>query len=452
MGTTNIVVDPLRPARGIGSGTTRTLSGFLSVIIGGTVLLMLPVASDGRDTELVEALFTAVSALCVTGHIVYETQAHWSLFGEIVIAVLIQVGGLGYMMGTTVILWAMGRQLGMRDRHLLRLYYGAPSMGETLSFARTIALYSLVIEGTGAVLLCIAFLHDGQPLGESIWWSVFHSISAFNNAGFSITGADLVPYRTDSLTLGVISALVVLGGIGAFPVLTLARLRSWQRLPLDNKLIFLMTGALLLFGSASLLAFEWNNEATIGDVGTNHRFLLALFQSAMSRTAGFSAIPIGSLEDESKFLTIALMFIGGAAGSTAGGIKVGTFALLLVAMIATVRGKEEAIIMRREIPPRIIRQALVIALGAIAAVFGFTLLLTIASSEDFLDVFFDAVSALATAGLATGPSTRGSDFVHLIYIAAMLVGRFGPLVLVLEMNRQRRRSTYKAPEDSIRLG
>ncbi len=454
MGTTEITIRELRPSRAIGSGSLRSLSGFAIALAVGTGLLMLPAAAEsGESTSLVEALFTATSALCVTGHVVFDTQGHFTAFGEVIILLLIQVGGLGYMLGTTVILWALGRQMGMRDRQLLRLYYGAPSMGETLSFARTIALYTFAFESVGALILWGRFLADGRPVGEAAWWGVFHSVSAFNNAGFSVTGNDLVPYQSDYVALSTVAVLVIFGGLGAIPVLALAKGRSWRRLPLDNKLIFLTTGALLVGGTVVIGALEWTNEATIGAVGEGNRGFLAFFQAVMPRTAGFSAVPVDMLHDETKFVTIALMFIGGAAGSTAGGVKVGTFSLLLVAMLATFRGRDEAIILRRQIPERVIRQALVIALGGIAIVFAFTLALTIAADgETFLDVMFDTVSALGTVGLSAGPTARGNLGVEILTILAMLMGRFGPLVIVLEMNRQRKKSTYRAPEDSIRLG
>lgn len=453
-GQAEIRLATLAPARVFGSGTFRALSGFAILLVAGTLLLMIPAATaEGRETSPVEAFYTAVSAICVTGHVIHETQLHWTRAGEAIILLLVQLGGLGYMMGTTVLLWALGRQMGMRDRQLLLLYYGAPSIGETLGFARAIGLYTLAIEATGAVVLFSVFLADGHSLSESTWWAVFHSVSAFNNAGFSITGADIAPYREDPVVLLTLVCLVILGATGAIPVLTIARLRSWDRLPLDTKLIVAAMSALLLIGTVAFLLLEWGNEATLGSVDSAHRPLLALFHATMPRSAGFSAFPVVDLNDESKLLTIVLMFIGGAAGSTAGGVKVGTFSLLLVAMLATFRGNDDAVILRRRISPRTIRQATVIALSAIATVFGFTLtLVTLSNESEFLDVLFDTVSALATAGLATGPASRGGDAVNLVYIAAMLIGRFGTLVLALEMNRLRKRSIYRVPEDSIRLG
>lgn len=452
-GTKEVHIGQRPPARAVGAGSLRVLSGFAFILVAGTGLLLLPVSTvEGRETTAMDALFTAVSALCVTGLVLFDTQEQWTFFGEMVILLLIQIGGLGYMLGTTVVLWALGRQLGLRDRHMLRLYHGAPSLGQALSFARNIALYAATVELAGAAVLWVLFVGNGESPATSAWWSLFHSVSAFNNAGFSVTGRDFIGYNDDPAMLLTLSSLVILGSLGAIPVLALARVRSWTRLPLDAKLVFLTTGVLLAGGTAAVLGFEWTNDATLGAVGAEHRPALAFFQSTMPRTAGFSAIDIPALRDETKFFMIPLMFIGGAAGSTAGGIKVGTFSLLLVALVATLRSRDEAVVLRREIPQRVIRQALAIALIGVATVVVFALALTVATDDAFIDALFDVVSALGTVGLAAGSRWQEDIPAQVILMLAMLVGRFGPLVLVLEMNRRRRRSTYRVPEDSIRLG
>lgn len=442
-----------RPFKGPGSGISQILAGFGIVLAAGFLLLMLPVASESREwSNPKDALFTAVSAICVTGLVVHDTEAHWSAFGEAVILGLIQIGGLGYMLGTTVVLWAFGRQLGLRDRNMLRLYYGAPTMAETLSFVRGIGLFTLGFEAAGAAVLTGAFLVDGHEPGEALWWGVFHAVSGFNNAGFNITGADMVPFAGNPVVLLTLTTLIVAGGLGFLPLAALKRRRSLRRLPLDSKLIFVTTAGLLVAGTLFIGAFEWRNERTLGAIPVEDRPVVALFHSANARTAGFSALDVGALEDQSKVSTIGLMFVGGAAGSTAGGLKVGAFAMLFAVMIATLRGRDEVSVFRRQIPTAIIHQATTLALYFVALVFGFSLALTMTSGQDFLDTIFEAMSALGTVGFSAAGTPVFGGTGHLVLIVAMLVGRFSPLMLVLYMSQPRRKLMYHHPADSVRLG
>lgn len=453
MGSHMINLEPSTPASRPGSGGLAVAAGFSVVLLIGTLLLCLPFSSaEGEWTHPYDAFFTAVSAICVTGLTVVDTGSHWSTWGHIWILLLIQAGGLGYLMGTSLILWMIGRRLGVRDQYMLRVYYGAPSMSETLSFARRIAMYALGFQFVGATFLWFSFVLAGMAWDTASWWSVFHSVSAFNNAGFSITGNDLLDYRENAPVLLTISGLVVLGGIGAVPVLTLVQRRSFRNLPLDAKLIFGTTGILLTLGTLFLMAVEWSNSETLGGSEPIHRPVLAFFQAVVPRTAGFTAVDIQDLTDESKFLEMALMFIGGAAGSTAGGIKVGTFALLFFAMLAGMRGREQTIALGRRIPHAVILQALTLVLLAIAVVFAICILLLWSSSYRDIDVMFEALSAAGTVGLTTGVTGDANAFGRAVLIIAMLLGRFGPLLLVLEMNRPRRQPRYRMPEDSIRLG
>lgn len=442
------------PSRPLGTGALRIVIGFLLVLGLGAILLTLPFANaNGDATTFHVALFTAVSAITVTGLYVVDTQTHYTFFGEAVILVLIQVGGLGYMLGVTTALWVFGRRVGLRDQHLLRQYYGSPSISEALQFAKRIAYYAITCEVIGAIVLFGLFVAAGVSPSTGVWWAIFHSVSAFNNAGFNITGADMVPFAEDSFVLLTLASLIIFGAVGALPIIAILQRVSLKRMPLDYLLIFLTSGALLVVGTGFFLVAEWSNPLTLGTVSPMQRFPLAFFQAASPRTAGFSAFDIANMEDQSLMLTIGLMFIGGASGSTAGGIKVGTFALLFFAMLATLRGEERIVAFRRELPPIVMRQALAIALLGVAVVFGTTTALTVFSNEPFLPLFFEAVSALATVGLSTGITPDHNIPARVVLMAAMLVGRFGPLLLVLAMNRQRaQRTTYMLPEQSVRLG
>jgi trk system potassium uptake protein TrkH len=453
MGTYTISISEPEPAKAPGSGALRIVLGFALVLGVGTLLLSLPfTAASGEATHPFDALFTAVSAICVTGLVVFETQEHWSFWGELVILLLIQVGGLGYMMGTSLILWVIGRRLGVRDLQMLRLYYGAPTMGETVAFARRVAMFTFAAEAAGAAVLYVAFVAGGVGAGTSVWWAVFHSISAFNNAGFSVTGNDIIDFRENAGVLLTISTLVIIGGLGALPVLALVSERGARRLSLDSKLVFATSAALLALGTAFVLLAEWDNDATLGTVSAAHRPVLALFQATMPRTAGFSAVDIQALTDESKFLTVGLMFIGGAAGSTAGGIKVGTFSILLIALVATLRAQTHIRVFRRAVPESVVLQALTIAFLGLTFVFLLAVALLQASDSAGLDVLFEALSAFGTVGLSTGVTMATGTAGRAVIIVGMLVGRFGPMILVLEMTRPRRQSTVRLPEDSIRMG
>jgi trk system potassium uptake protein TrkH len=443
----------MRPTlRGPGSGISQVAAGFGAVLGVGTFLLMLPFASEsGEWVPLKTALFTSTSAVCVTGLIVADTHVHWSGFGHVVIMALIQIGGLGYMLGTSVVFWVVGRQMGLRDRNMVRLYYGAPSMAETFSFAKAVGLFSLVFEVAGVAVLSAAFLLDGTPAGQSLWWGLFHSISAFNNAGFSITGADMAPYAANPLVLLTFTVLIVAGAVGFLPIVTFMRRRSFRRLPLDSKLIFVTSGSLLAAGALFVGIAEWRNDDTLGGIEARHRPVAALFHS-VNRTAGFSVVDVPAMTDESKVSTMGLMFVGGAAGSAAGGLKVAAFSLLLAMMVATLRGREVVTAFGRRIPPLVIQQATTLALYYLAMVFVCTLALTLTSELEFVDVVFEAVSAVGTVGFSAGGTLSFGGAGHAVLIVAMLFGRFSPLILILYMSQPRRKHRYHYPSDSLRLG
>jgi trk system potassium uptake protein len=433
---------------------------FLILISVGTVLLMLPIsAADGLATRFFDALFTATSAACVTGLVVLDTATHWSPFGQVVILALIQVGGFGIMAGSTLLLFLfVRRRTTLRDRVMVQESLGGLELGTVTTLLKRIAIFTIVAEVIGAVVLGIAFTScpeagpPGDPLG--IWWGVFHSISAFNNAGFDLTGGfrSLVPFVDDWVVLLTIAILLSLGGLGFAIVGDAVERRRWARMALETKLVLATTTALLI-GGALLIGFtEWSNPVTLGALPAEQRMLNAFFESATLRTAGFTALDTSAFTEASLFVIMALMFIGGASGSTAGGIKVNTFSVLLIAITSTVRGQPSAMAFGRRIQHAIVYRALAVALLAIAFVFVIGLGLTLTTDATFVQTLFEAVSAFGTVGASTGITRELTDPARLITSFAMFVGRLGPLTLVLALAARARPIPYRPAVESVRIG
>ena len=453
-------VKPVRRLRGAPAPATSLLLLFAVLITAGTGLLMLPLASnDGTSTRFIDALFTATSAACVTGLTVLDTATHWSPFGQVVILVLIQAGGFGIMAGSTLLLMLLvGHRTTLRDRVLMQESFGGLNLGTVTSLVRRVAIFTIGCELAGAVILSIAFMAGpeagppGDPLG--IWWGIFHSISAFNNAGFDLTGGfrSLSPFVDDWTVLLTIALLLSAGGLGFVIVGDAVAKRRWTRLALETKLVLATTAVLLVGGALAIGFTEWSNPATLGALPAEQRLLNALFESATLRTAGFTALDTSAFVEATLFIVMALMFIGGASGSTAGGIKVNTFSVLLIAIVSTVRGRPSAEAFGRRIPHLIVYRALAVALLAIAFVFAIGLGLTLTSEATFVQTLFEAVSAFGTVGASTGITPTVSDPARLIISFAMFVGRLGPLTLVLALAARARPVPYRAAVEMVRIG
>ena len=450
-------IAPMRRVRRPPSPSVVLIAGFAFVIAVGTVILMLPVSSaDGTWTSPLVALFTATSAVCVTGLVVVDTGTHWSGFGHVIIIGLIQVGGFGFMTGSTLLLFLLvGRRTGLRDRILVQASTGVPELGSVTTLVKRIAAFTLVAEAIGAVVLTFAFLGDGLAGPQAAWWGVFHAISAFNNAGFDLTGdfQSLNAYADTPWVLGPIAVLIVLGGLGYAIVGDAVAKRRWRRFALETKLVLTTTVALIVGGAAAIGMFEWSNPATLGGIPEAQRPLNALFESITLRTAGFSALDTGGLAEASLFVVMALMFIGGASGSTAGGIKVNTFAILLVAIVSTARGLPSAVGFGRRIPHILIYRAMTVALLSIAVVFGVGLLLEVtAPGISFVQGMFESISAFGTVGASTGITPRLPDPARVVLIAAMFIGRLGPLTLVLALTARARTISSRPAVETMRIG
>jgi len=432
--------------------------GFAIVIAIGTVILMLPVSSaDGTWTRPLDALFTATSAVCVTGLVVLDTGTYWSPFGHVVILALIQVGGFGFMTGSTLLLFLLiGRRTGLRDRILVQASTGVPELGSVTTLVKRIAAFTIIAEVLGALVIAAAFFGEGLDLGQAAWWGVFHSVSAFNNAGFDLTGGfrSLSDYAGDPWILGAIGVLIILGGLGFAIVGDVLAKRRWSRLALETKLVVATSVALIVGGAVAIGAFEWSNPATLGALPEAQRPLNAIFESVTLRTAGFSVLDTSALDEASLFVVMALMFIGGASGSTAGGIKVNTFSILLVVIVSTARGLPSAEAFGRRIQHILIYRALSVALLSIAIVFTIGLLLQVLTPPEmtFVQVMFEAISAVGTVGASTGITPDLPDPARLVTIVAMFMGRLGPLTLVLALTARARPVLARPAVESMRIG
>jgi trk system potassium uptake protein TrkH len=433
------------------------LAGFAAVIAIGTAILMLPLSSaDGTWTRPLDALFTATSAVCVTGLVVLDTGTYWSPFGHVAILLLIQVGGFGFMTGSTLLLFLLiGRRTGLRDRIRVQASTGVPELGSVTTLVKRVGLFTIAVEVGGLLLLTVGFLLEGLDPGTAAWWGLFHSISAFNNAGFDLTGdfKSLADYPDALWILGPIAVLIILGGLGYAIVGDVLEKRRWRRWALETKLVVLTSVALIVAGAVSIGIFEWSNPATLGALPEGQRPLNALFESITLRTAGFSVLDTGSLVNASLFVVIALMFIGGASGSTAGGIKVNTFSVLLVAIVASARGLPSAVAFGRRVQHVLIYRALSVALLSIAFVFTTGLLLElVAPDAAIVDIIFEAVSAFATVGASTGITPDLPDPARVIVIVAMYVGRLGPLTLVLALTARAHTVRSRPAIETMRIG
>ncbi len=432
--------------------------GFAILIAIGAVVLALPISSaDGAWTDPLVALFTATSAVCVTGLIVVDTGTYWSGFGHVWIAILMQIGGFGFMTGSTLLLFLLvGRRTGLRDRVLVQATTDTPNLGQVTTLVRRVAAFTLVVEVAGALVLTVAFAFRGLDPLRAAWWGVFHSISGFNNAGFDLVGEyrSLAPYVDDPLVLAPMGFLIVVGGLGFAIIGDAVAKRRWSRWALETKLVLPTTLALIAIGSLAIAWFDWDNPQTLGALPVEQRPLNALFEAITLRTAGFSTLPTGSLAEPSLLVVMALMFIGGASGSTTGGIKVNTFAILLVATVSTARGLPSAVAFGRRIAHALVYRALSIALLGIGVVFlvGLGLQALGAGGFTFVEGLFEAVSAVGTVGASTGITRELSDPARLLVTIAMFVGRLGPLTLVVALTARARRVSYRPAAETVRIG
>ncbi|HKH07370.1 MAG TPA: TrkH family potassium uptake protein [Agromyces sp.] len=429
--------------------------GFGLVILVGTLLLLLPISTkSGESPSIVDALFTATSAVCVTGLTVVDTPVFWSPFGQVVILLLIQLGGLGIMIFASLVGLVLARKLSVRSRLNTAAEAKAVGLDDIRGLVRGIVLISATIEAATFVLLFTRFLFGyGYPIGDAAWHAVFHAVSSFNNAGFALYTDNLMGFVGDPFICLPIAAAIILGGLG-FPVILQLRKEFTRPLhwSMNTKLVLWGTAVLLVAGTVYLTAIEWDNPDTLGRLDPGARVLAGFFQSVQTRTAGFNSIDIAAMHDASWLGMDVLMFIGAGPASTAGGIKVTTFAVLFFIMMTELRGEGSVNIFGKRLSRAVHRQAITVVLLAVAAVVISTAVLLLLTGLDLDRVLFEAVSAFATVGLSTGITAGLPDAAKLVLVLLMFAGRLGPLTLGTAIALRDRRILYEFPKERPAIG
>jgi potassium uptake TrkH family protein len=425
------------------------------IILVGAVLLMLPVSrSDHAGGVVMPALFSSVSAVCVTGLTTVDTPTFWSPFGQVVIMALVQVGGFGVMTLATMMSMLVGARLGVRTRLVVQTETHALYLGETTALLKRVAAIMLSCELVVAVVLAIRFrVAYDDDLGTAAWHGLFHSVTAFNNAGFALYSDNLIGFVGDGWIQLPLCAAVVVGGLG-FPVVSELLRRAWrpQRWTVHTRITVFGSALLLAAGFLAVTAFEWSNPGTLGPLSAGDKILAGVTGSVMPRTAGFNSIDYGAATPETLAVTNLLMFVGGGSAGTAGGIKITTFFLLGFVIWAEVRGEADVTVGHRIIENSTQRLALTVALLGVAAVAGGTLMLLLATGYTLEQTLFEAVSAFATVGLTTGITFDLPVVAQLIVIALMFVGRVGTITVASALALRSRPRLYRLPAERPIVG
>lgn len=439
--------------------TRYIVLGFGAIILLGALLLHLPVAArDGVPTSWLTCLFTATSATCVTGLVMVDTAVHWTWFGQLVILLLLQLGGLGFVTLISVVPFALRRRIGLSQRLIMASAMNLSRTAGVVRVVRHALIGTCILEGGGALLLATRFIPK-FGFWEGLWFSIFHSVSAFCNGGFDILGlysgpyASLADFRGDPVVLGTIMALIICGGLGFFVWEDIITKKSWKGLTLYTKLVLGITLGLILLGGVFFAWAEWYNPATLGDMPVWQRPLNALFQSVTLRTAGYATFDQAGLQDSSAVMSILLMLVGGSSGSTAGGVKTVTMGILLLALRDGLRGREQVVLRGRTIPQRKVMDAMTLVLTVVMLFLFGSMLLSLLDSVPYVKAAFEVASAMGTVGVTMGITPQLSVPSALLIISLMFLGRVGILsfsIAFLTRGKGENKITY--PDAEMMVG
>lgn len=427
---------------------------FAFLILAGGILLSLPVASkSGESIGLLNAFFTATSAICVTGLVVVDTYTQFSIFGQIVIMILIQIGGLGIMTMATLVFLLLGKRITLRERLVMQEALNQFTLSGLVKLTRRILLIAIVFEGIGAALFAFRFTkyYDIVP---SLYYGLFHAVSSFNNSGFDVVGGfkSLAPFVQDPIINIATMILNECGGLGFTVIYDILTTRNFRRLSLHSKVVITMTLILMVSGFIMFYALEGNNPKTLGALTPTGKVLAAAFHSVSTRTAGFNTVNLQDLTTPAKYFSLILMFIGSSPASTGGGIKTSTFALIIVVMYTVIASKEDVEIFGRRIPTDNIFKAVVIAIASALLVFTSSFILTITEQADFLSIFFETTAAFSTVGLSLGITRGLTNFGKIVIMLTMFTGRLGPITLAMALGNRRNKALRRFPEERILVG
>lgn len=417
---------------------------FFIVILLGTVLLCLPISStSGEVTPVVNSFFTATSAVCVTGLIVENTAEYWTTFGHVIIILLIQFGGLGFMTIATASLVLIGKKIGIKDRIIVKEQLNQDSLSGIVKLVKEVIFYTFFIEAIGALFLMLRFIPE-YGFKTGLWYSVFHSISGFCNAGFDILGNSIVAYKNDLLINFTIAGLVILGGLGFTVMSDIKRNYNTGRFSLHTKIVLTTSLFLLLFGIIALFFTEYNNVNTIANESIGGKFLISFFQSVVTRTAGFNSIDLSKIRETSAVIMITLMFIGASPASTGGGIKTTTFAVLIMSTLSEIKENKDINIFKKRIPDEIVSKAVAITTIGLIWIILVSLIITGVENAKFVETLFETASAQGTVGMSMGITSSLSNFSKILLSITMFFGRVGGLTVAMAVSYS---STH---EDSFR--
>ena len=442
----------MRSARPAWTSYQILVSGFACLIFCGTLLLSLPISTrNGESLRFIDAFFTSTSAVCVTGLTLVDTGSHFSIFGQLVILILIQVGGLGIMTASTVIALLVGKKIQLKERLAIQESFNHYSSSGLVRLVIYVIKLTFIIEFIGGVLLTIFFWSDYGI--EAIYLGFWHAISSFCNAGFDIF-AQGTSYSKYVNHIGVnltLTLLIIIGGLGFFVLNDIYQKKNWKKLEAQSKLVLTVTLAFLIIGTLGTLIIEFNNPQTLGRLPFFEKWLIS-FTQAVSRTAGVTTIDINQFYPSTFLLFIFMMFVGASPGSTGGGIKTSTFGIIVTTIFSVTKGKRDVEIFCRRVPNVIILRAFVIIFVSIAIVLLTTWLLTLSEDQPFLLLLFEATSAFSTAGLSTTISPELSDFGKLLVIITMFIGRVGMLTFIMSFALRNNQGFYHYPDGKFRIG
>ena len=432
------------------------LYGFAAIILAGTILLTLPMASnDNKSVGFINALFTATSAVCVTGLTVVNTASHWTVFGKVVIILLIQIGGLGVMTMTALIAFFIGKKISLNTRLLIMEERNVDELQGVVRLTKNILLYTFGVELAGAILFSFVFIKD-FGLGKGIAYSIFHAISSFCNAGFDLIGNSMVNYVDNPIITLAICGLIVIGGIGYYVFWDMYASRNFRTLTLHSKLVLIITGILLLGGSVLMFLLEHDNPGTMGNLSMSGKINASIFQAVNPRTAGYNSVPLENLRMSTVAISVVLMFIGGSPASTAGGIKTTTFGVLLISFYNLVKGKEDVEIFGRRIMPETTIRASAILVVSLILITVCSIILSVTEEKtgyDFLEIVYETVSAFSTVGLTRGITPSLSNAGKFILSMMMYIGRVGPMTVAYAfLKKHKNIGNYTYPEGKIIIG